>query len=47
VVMTSEQRLNYELQLMIDLFEFPTGTERPIENYPKTALVHSVRATSR
>jgi hypothetical protein len=47
VVMTSEQRLNYELQLMIDLFEFPAGPERAPENYPKTALVHGVRAAAR
>jgi hypothetical protein len=46
VVMTSEQRLNYELQLMIDLFEFPAGAERPPENYPKTALLHGVRASA-
>jgi len=46
VVMISQQRLNYEQQLMIDLFEFPNGPERAPESYPKTALIHSVRATS-
>ncbi|KQP53846.1 hypothetical protein [Agreia sp. Leaf283] len=46
VVMTSGQRLAYEQQLMIDLFEFPNGAERAPESYPKTALIHSVRATS-
>jgi hypothetical protein len=46
IVMTSEQRLNYELQLMIDLFEFPAEGERVPENYPRTALIHSVAATA-
>ena len=46
VVMTSSQRLNYEQQLMIDLFEFPADDVRDPEDYPKSARVHSVRATS-
>ena len=46
VVMTSGQRLTYEQQLMIDLFEFPNSAERAPENYPKSARIHSVRATS-
>jgi hypothetical protein len=46
VVMTSEQRVNYELQLMIDLFEFPSESERPPGDYPKTALIHGVTATA-
>jgi hypothetical protein len=46
IVMTSEQRLPYEQQLMIDLFEFPTGPERPTVDYPKTATIHAVRGSS-
>jgi hypothetical protein len=46
VVMTSEQRLSYEQQLMIDLFEFPSGPGRPAGDYPKTATIHSVRGSS-
>lgn len=42
VTMTSEQGLTYELQLMIDLFEFPGNGPRDPHDYPKTATVHSV-----
>jgi hypothetical protein len=46
VVMTSRQRLSYELQLMIDLFEFPESEARASRNYPKSALIHHVRGSS-
>ena len=46
VVMTSSQRLSYELQLMIDLFEFPESAARPSPNYPKAAHIHRVRGSS-
>jgi hypothetical protein len=46
VIMTSPQRLVYELQLMIDLFEFPSTEQRESQSYPKTALVHSVIGAS-
>lgn len=42
VIMTSDQRLDYEQQLMIDLFEFPRTERRDQQDYPKTAVVHSV-----
>ncbi|MFH5821187.1 glycoside hydrolase family 16 protein [Georgenia sp. AZ-5] len=37
------QRLDYPLQLMIDLFEFPSSGERNPADYPKTAVIRSVR----
>jgi hypothetical protein len=37
------QGLDYPLQLMIDLFEFPTGSVRDPATYPKTGRVASVR----
>ncbi|WP_461175326.1 glycoside hydrolase family 16 protein (plasmid) [Arthrobacter sp. Z1-9] len=46
VIMTTPQRLTYEQQLMIDLFEFPATDQRDPQDYPKTAVVHSVRGTS-
>ena len=46
VVMTSTQRLSYELQLMIDIFEFPDSAARPAQNYPKSAHIHHVRGSS-
>jgi hypothetical protein len=42
LVRTVEQGLDYPVQLMIDLFEFPTA-ERDPANYPKTAHVTAVR----
>lgn len=42
-VHTIDQGLNYPLQLMIDLFEFPTDDHRDPRDYPKSALVRSVR----
>ncbi|MCS5733711.1 glycoside hydrolase family 16 protein [Herbiconiux daphne] len=41
------QGIRYPLQLMIDLFEFPTGDARPADAYPKTALVQSARGYRR
>ena len=43
LVHTIDQGLGYPLQLMIDLFEFPTSDERDPANYPKSAHVRSVR----
>ncbi len=43
LVHTVDQGTDYPLQLMVDLFEFPTGPERDPSRYPKTALVRSVR----
>jgi hypothetical protein len=43
LVRTVEQRIDYPLQLMVDLFEFPEGTERDPAAYPKTADVRAVR----
>ncbi len=44
IIMTSEQRIDYELQLMVDLFEFPVSDHRDPADYPKTAMIHSVVA---
>ena len=38
-----EQRIDYPLQLMVDLFEFPEGTYRDPAAYPKVADVRAVR----
>jgi hypothetical protein len=38
-----EQSLDYPLQLMVDLFEFPVTEDRRAVDYPKTAVVHRVR----
>jgi Glycosyl hydrolases family 16 len=46
LVRTIEQGTDYPLQLMVDLFEFPTDDDtdaRDPEAYPKSALVRSVR----
>jgi hypothetical protein len=45
VVYASPQRLDYPLQLMIDLFEI--GPADAGTSYPKTALVHRVRCAAR
>lgn len=42
VVYNSAQQLNYPLQLMVDLFEIGPG--EAASAYPKTAVVHRVRA---
>ena len=38
-----DQRIEYGLQLMVDLFEFPVGDARPASEYPKSARVSRVR----
>ncbi len=38
-----DQHLDYPVQLMIDLFEFPRSVERPPGEYLRTARVRSVR----
>ena len=37
------QRIDYPLQLMVDFFEFPDGTNRDPAAYPKVAEVKAVR----
>jgi hypothetical protein len=44
LVHVSEQGMDYPLQLMVDLFEFPADGERDPGRYPRSALVHAVRA---
>jgi hypothetical protein len=44
VVKTCRQRLGYDLQLMVSLFEFPDDAPRDPSAYPRTALVHEVHA---
>jgi hypothetical protein len=41
------QGVDYPLQLLVDLFEFPAGPERDPAAYPKTAEVRAVRGFSR
>jgi hypothetical protein len=43
LVRTVDQRLDYPLQLMVDLFELPIGEPRDPGSYPKVATVRSVR----
>ncbi|NTW41644.1 MAG: glycoside hydrolase family 16 protein, partial [Cellulomonadaceae bacterium] len=43
VVATIDQGVDYPLQLMVDLFEFPATGERAAADYPKSALVTAVR----
>ncbi|WP_108250020.1 glycoside hydrolase family 16 protein [Planctomonas deserti] len=43
LVRTVEQRIDYPLQVMVDLFEFPAGPERDPRHYPKSAYVTAVR----
>jgi hypothetical protein len=42
-VRTVRQRIDYPLQLMLDLFEFPEGPERAAAAYPKVGEVKAVR----
>jgi hypothetical protein len=37
------QRIEYPLQLMVDLFEFPEDTDRDPGAYPKVGEVRAVR----
>lgn len=41
-VLRSDQRLGYELQLMLDLFELTPAEPRVPASYPKVAVVHGV-----
>jgi len=43
LVRTVRQRIDYPLQLMLDLFEFPRGRERDPAAYPKVGEVRRVR----
>jgi hypothetical protein len=43
LIRTVHQGLSYPLQLMVDLFEFPTVDERDPALYPKSAQVHVIR----
>jgi Glycosyl hydrolases family 16 len=43
LVRTVEQRIDYPLQLMVDLFEFPEASDRDPAAYPKVAEVRAVR----
>jgi hypothetical protein len=47
LVRTVEQRLDYPLQLMVDVFEFPEGGERDPAAYPKIGEVRAVRGYRR
>ena len=47
IVRSVDQPIGDELQLMVDLFEFPLGPERPASAYPKTAEVRHVRGWRR
>jgi hypothetical protein len=44
---TVHQRIDYPLQVMVDLFEFPEGTGRDPAAYPKVGEVRSVRGYRR
>ena len=43
LVRTVHQRIDYPLQVMVDLFEFPEGTVRDPAAYPKLGEVNAVR----
>jgi hypothetical protein len=47
LVRTVRRRIDYPLQLMLDLFEFPDGAERDPAAYPKFAEVKAVRGYRR
>jgi hypothetical protein len=47
LVRTVRQRIDYPLQLMVDLFEFPEHGERDPAAYPKTGEVRAVRGYRR
>ena len=47
LVRTVDQRIDYPLQLMVDLFEFPEGTDRDPAAYPKVGDVKAVRGYRR
>jgi hypothetical protein len=45
-VHTTHQTIDYPLQLMVDLFEFPVAEARDVADYPKSAEVRFVRGWS-
>lgn len=47
LVRAVHQRIDYPLQLMVDLFEFPEGTDRDRAAYPKLGEVKAVRGYRR
>jgi hypothetical protein len=47
LVRSVNQRIDYPLQLMVDLFEFPEGTAREAAAYPKVGEVRAVRGYRR
>jgi Glycosyl hydrolases family 16 len=47
LVRTVRQRIDYPLQLMVDLFEFPQGSDRDPAAYPKWGEVKAVRGYRR
>ena len=47
LVRTVRQRIDYPLQLMVDLFEFPEGAGRDPAAYPKFGEVDSIRGYRR
>jgi hypothetical protein len=47
LVRSVRQRIEYPLQLMVDLFEFPESPDRDPADYPKTAEVRAVRGWAR
>jgi hypothetical protein len=47
LVRTVRRRIDYPLQLMVDLFEFPEGADRDPAAYPKTGEVRAVRGYRR
>ena len=47
LVRTVNQRIDYPLQLMVDLFEFPEGSRRDPAAYPKLGEVRAVRGFRR
>jgi hypothetical protein len=47
LVRTAYQRIDYPLQLMVDLFEFPAGADRDTASYPKIGEVKAVHCYRR
>ena len=47
LVRAAYQRIDYPLQLMVDLFEFPAGADRDTAAYPKIGEVKAVRGYRR
>jgi hypothetical protein len=47
LVRSVPQQIDYPLQLMVDFFEFPGGSDRDLADYPKVAEVKGVRGYRR